>query len=61
MSKPKSGGVRPSIIPDGGHNMYFEDKEGKWWSTIFNGPISEKPGILPFDIGSNAQITLRDG
>ena len=50
----------PAIL-NGGHNVYFKDREGKWWSTIFNGPISEKPGILPIDIRSNGQIALRDG
>jgi xylan 1,4-beta-xylosidase len=53
-------GARAPVIPDGGHNMFFKDKEGKWWSTIFNGPISEKPGILPVDIGTSGQVVLRD-
>jgi beta-xylosidase len=51
--------ARYPAIPHGGHNMYFKDKEGKWWSTIFNGPINEKPGILPVNIEPNGQISLR--
>jgi xylan 1,4-beta-xylosidase len=51
--------ARYPAIPHGGHNMFFKDKNGKWWSTIFNGPISERPGILPVDIQPNGQISLR--
>ena len=51
--------ARYPAIPFGGHNMFFKDTEGKWWSTIFNGPINEKPGILPVNITSNGQVSLR--
>jgi beta-xylosidase len=40
--------------------MFFKDKDGQWWSTIFNGPINEKPCILPVDIQANGQVSLRD-
>ena len=52
--------ARYPAIPDGGHNMFFKDKDGQWWSTIFNGPINEKPCILPVDIQANGQVSLRD-
>jgi hypothetical protein len=37
-----------------------KDKEGTWWSTIFNGPASEKPGILPANVEPNGQVSLRE-
>ena len=52
--------ARYPAIPHGGHNMYFKDKAGRWWSTLFNGPVSEKPAILPITIAPNGQIALRD-
>ncbi|MEN6578906.1 MAG: family 43 glycosylhydrolase [Phycisphaerales bacterium] len=52
--------ARYPAIPHGGHNMFFQDKAGKWWSTIFNGPVFEKPAILPITIEANGQIVLRD-
>ena len=52
-------GARYPAIPYGGHNMFFTDKAGQWWSTIFNGPVSEKPAILPVIIEGNGQVTLR--
>ena len=52
--------ARYPAIPNGGHNMIFKDKEGNWWSTIFNGPVFEKPGILPINVGTNGQISLRE-
>ncbi len=40
--------------------MFFKDKDGKWWSTIFNGPVNEKPAILPVTIDADGQIALRE-
>ena len=51
--------ARYPAIPFGGHNMFFKDKEDHWWSTIFNGPINEKPCVLPVDIQRNGQVSLR--
>lgn len=51
--------ARYPAIPHGGHNMFFRDKTGQWWSTIFNGPVSERPAILPVTIDVNGQIALR--
>jgi hypothetical protein len=51
--------ARYPALPFGGHNMFFKDKDGKWWSTIFNGPINERPCILPVEIQSNGQLSLR--
>jgi xylan 1,4-beta-xylosidase len=52
--------ARYPAIPNGGHNMYFKDTEGQWWATIFNGPVTEKPAIVPLNIEANGQITLRE-
>lgn len=52
--------ARYPAIPDGGHNMFFKDTGGKWWSTMFNGPVMEKPAILPVTIEANGQIALRE-
>jgi beta-xylosidase len=52
-------GARYPAIPFGGHNMFFKDQDSNWWSTIFNGPINERPCILPVDIRSNGQVSLR--
>lgn len=52
--------ARYPAIPHGGHNMFFKDKAGQWWSTIFNGPVNEKPAILPVTIEANGQIALRE-
>jgi len=51
--------ARYPAIPHGGHNMFFRDKTGQWWSTIFNGPVNERPAILPVTIDVNGQIALR--
>jgi beta-xylosidase len=51
--------ARYEAIPHGGHNMFFKDREGEWWATIFNGPVFEKPAILPITIEPNSRIALR--
>lgn len=37
-------------VPYAGHNNFFEDFDGRWWSTMFGNdaqaPIEKKPGIL---------------
>ncbi|MCX6926445.1 MAG: hypothetical protein NT154_25040 [Verrucomicrobia bacterium] len=40
--------------------MFFKDKDSRWWSTMFNGSINEKPCILPVDIQGNGQVSLRE-
>jgi xylan 1,4-beta-xylosidase len=47
-------------IPHGGHNMFFKDKDGRWWSTFFgndkNAPFNEKPGILRIEFDKAGKI-----
>ena len=33
-------------VPHGGHNVFFKDKEGNWWSTLFGGDVPEAAGPL---------------
>ena len=45
---------RVEAIPYAGHNMFFKDKNGQWWSTYFGSgysPVwSERPGIISVEI-----------
>jgi len=50
-------GDRYLSIRHGGHNMFFKDQAGAWWSTFFGNddtaPFKERPALLR--IGMNAQ------
>jgi hypothetical protein len=39
-------GPRYEAIPHGGHNTFFQDSNGMWWSTYFGPPWNERPSIL---------------
>jgi hypothetical protein len=47
-------GARYEAIPHAGHNIFFRDGTGQWWSTFFgsdpSAPWQERPGILPVTI-----------
>jgi hypothetical protein len=50
-------------VPHGGHNVFFKDKEGNWWSTLFggdtpevSGPLKEQPGILRVEFAPDGTI-----
>ena len=50
-------------VPHGGHNVFFKDKEGNWWSTLFGGdtpevagPLKEQPSILRVEFASDGTI-----
>ncbi len=47
-------------IPDAGHNTFFRDKSGQWFSTIFghsdHAVFREKPGILPVQFDRNGRV-----
>jgi len=51
-------------VPYAGHNTFFQDAEGNWWSTIFgndaDAPLQKKAGIIPvlFDINGHIQPKL---
>jgi beta-xylosidase len=51
--------AREEVIPHGGHNTFFQDAEGKWWSTYFGPPWHEQPAILPVQFAEDGR--LEDG
>lgn len=52
-------GNRYLAIPHGGHNMFFKDVKGSWWSTFFgndgDAPFTEKPGLLRVEFGLDGE------
>jgi xylan 1,4-beta-xylosidase len=51
--------ARYEAIPNGGHNVFFQDESGSWWSTFFGGresPWKEKPGVLPIRFDEAGRI-----
>lgn len=53
-------GARHEAIPHGGHNTFFQDGVGRWWSTLFGSdpgaPWQERPGILPIRFDADGTI-----
>ena len=51
---------RYEAIPHGGHNMFFKDKKGHWWSTFFGSdpgaPWQERPGLLAVVFDSQGKV-----
>ena len=47
-------------VPYAGHNTFFQDAKGQWWSTIFGNdpqaPIQKQPGILRVEFDSAGHI-----
>lgn len=47
-------------IPNGGHNMYFKDRRGRWYSTFFgseaHAPFTERPAILRITFDKQGRI-----
>jgi hypothetical protein len=58
MRKPYS--PRYEAIPHGGHNMFFKDEQGQWWSTFFGSdpeaPVLERPCILLVRVSDKGRI-----
>ena len=54
-------GPRYLAVPHGGHNMFFRDAKGAWWSTFFGNdpraPFRERPGILRVQFSSDGRIS----
>ena len=55
---------RYEAIPHAGHNMFFHDMSGQWWSTYFGSdataPWREKPGIIPVEFGTDGKIQIKN-
>jgi beta-xylosidase len=49
-------GARYEAIPHGGHNTFFQDPTGQWWSTFFGPPWKERAAILPIGFGADGKI-----
>ena len=53
-------GARYEAIPHGGHNTFFKDGQGQWWSTYFGSddtaPWRERPGVLPIEFDSDDRV-----
>ena len=47
-------------VPHGGHNNFFQDRNGRWWSTFFGNdlqaPFIEMPGIVPMKFDSSGRL-----
>jgi len=52
-------GPRYLAIPHGGHNTFFKDKKGNWWSTFFGNDgdaiFNERAGILRVEFGLDGE------
>jgi beta-xylosidase len=55
-------GDRYLAVPHGGHNMFFKDAKGQWWSTLFgndgDAPFKERPGLLRIEFGDDGEPRL---
>lgn len=53
-------GDRYLAIPHGGHNTFFQDKDGQWWSTFFgnnaSAPFQERPAALRIEFDEALRI-----
>ncbi|TRZ90056.1 hypothetical protein D4R89_05060 [bacterium] len=52
-------GDRYLAIPHGGHNIFFKDASGQWWSTFFgndgDAPFKERPGLLRIEFSDDGE------
>lgn len=57
---PGPYGDRYLAIPHAGHNMFFTDKDGQWYSTFFGNdpaaPFRERPAILKVTFETDGRI-----
>jgi hypothetical protein len=55
-------GERYEALPHAGHNMFFKDDHGHWWSTYFGSdpaaPWQERPGILPIRFDESGRVRV---
>lgn len=51
---------RYEAIPHGGHNMFFKDSKGQWWSSYFGSdglaPWQERAGVLPIEFDVSGRV-----
>ena len=53
--------ARYEAIPHAGHNTFFKDETGQWWSTYFGSdakaPWQERPGELPIVFDAQGRLS----
>lgn len=53
-------GPRYLAIPHAGHNTFFKDNEGNWWSSFFgndkHSPFRERPAIVRVDFDEHGHV-----
>lgn len=53
-------GPRYLAVPHGGHNVFFRDRDGSWWSTFFGNdalaPFRERPAILRIGVDHSGRV-----
>lgn len=51
---------RYEALPHAGHNVFFQDEVGHWWSTYFgsdnSAPWRERPGLLPIHFDNSGKV-----
>jgi beta-xylosidase len=54
--------ARYEAIPYAGHQVFFQDEAGGWWSAIFgdrdNAPVHQGPAIVPVKFTSARKLVL---
>lgn len=52
--------ARYEALPHCGHNMFFQDERGQWWSSYFGSdktaPWRERAGILPVEFSADGRV-----
>jgi len=59
---PYTGRYR--ALPHAGHNNYFQDREGRWWSSYFGSgddyaPWTVEPGVIPIEISEAGRLSAK--
>lgn len=53
-------GPRYEALPHAGHNMFFRDERGGWWSSYFgsdpHAPWQERPGVFPIAFDAEGRV-----
>ncbi len=56
---------RYEALPHAGHNMFFQDSQGRWWSTFFGSdnkaPWQERAGLFPVQFDADGKVTVVPG
>lgn len=55
--------ARYEALPHAGHNMFFQDERGQWWSSYFGSdgkaPWRERAGIVPVEFSADGRVQTR--